>query len=66
MPVAEPRPDEAVPIPMSPRRDHSFASASLAMHLRRGLIGFGAVALAWFLRRDERHCQQLASSSPTG
>lgn len=31
-----------------PRTDHSFASASLAVHLRRGLVGFVAVALAWF------------------
>jgi hypothetical protein len=39
---------EARPASTAPR-DHSFASPSLAVHLRRGAVGFVAVAMAWFL-----------------
>jgi RNA polymerase sigma-70 factor (ECF subfamily) len=32
--------------------DHSFASARLTEHLLRGVIGFGAVVLGWWLRGE--------------
>ena len=30
-------------------RDHSFASATIAAHLRRGILGFGLLAVGVFL-----------------
>lgn len=35
--------------PSRPAREHSFASATISAHLRRGLIGFVPIALALYL-----------------
>ena len=36
-------------LPAEPGADYSFASDRLSEHLLRGMVGFGSVALAWWL-----------------